>query len=37
MNLEALCKEVNLELYDSELTSENGKKNLPRLCDEALG
>lgn len=26
MNLEALCKEVNLELYDSELTSENGKK-----------
>lgn len=26
MNLEALCKEANLELYDSELTSENGKK-----------
>ncbi|EAJ0234701.1 ribosome maturation factor RimP [Campylobacter coli] len=26
MNLEALCKEVNLELYDSELTSENGRK-----------
>ncbi|MBZ7961487.1 ribosome maturation factor RimP [Campylobacter molothri] len=26
MNLEALCKEANLELYDSELVSENGKK-----------
>lgn len=26
MNLEALCKEADLELYDSELTSENGKK-----------
>lgn len=26
MNLKALCKEANLELYDSELTSENGKK-----------
>ncbi|MBZ7942529.1 ribosome maturation factor RimP [Campylobacter molothri] len=26
MNLEALCKEANLELYDSELVNENGKK-----------
>lgn len=26
MNLEALCKEANLELYDSELISENGKR-----------
>lgn len=26
MNLEALCKEANLEFYDSELVSENGKK-----------
>lgn len=25
MNLKALCKEADLELYDSELVSENGK------------
>ncbi|ELS3708459.1 ribosome maturation factor RimP [Campylobacter upsaliensis] len=26
MNLKALCKEAEVELYDSELVSENGKK-----------
>lgn len=26
MNLKALCKEAGVELYDSELVSENGKK-----------
>ncbi|MCR6572849.1 ribosome maturation factor RimP [Campylobacter insulaenigrae] len=26
MNLEALCKEVQLEFYDDELVNENGKK-----------
>ena len=26
MNLKALCKEANLEFYDSELTTEKGKK-----------
>ncbi|EAL4024971.1 ribosome maturation factor RimP [Campylobacter upsaliensis] len=26
MNLKALCKEARVELYDSELVSENGKK-----------
>ena len=26
MNLKALCEEAGVELYDSELVSENGKK-----------